>query len=35
MSDFHADAHDGSRAFFENRDPVFNAWLEDDPPPSR
>ncbi len=35
ISDFHADAHDGSRAFFEKRDPVFNAWLEDDPPPSR
>jgi 2-(1,2-epoxy-1,2-dihydrophenyl)acetyl-CoA isomerase len=28
ISDFHQDAHDGSRAFFEKRDPVFNRWLE-------
>jgi 2-(1,2-epoxy-1,2-dihydrophenyl)acetyl-CoA isomerase len=29
VSDFHDDAHDGSKAFFEKRPPVFNAWLED------
>ncbi|MBW8824846.1 MAG: enoyl-CoA hydratase/isomerase family protein [Acidobacteria bacterium] len=28
LSDFHDDAHDGSKAFFEKRPPVFNQWLE-------
>ncbi|MBW8780379.1 MAG: enoyl-CoA hydratase/isomerase family protein, partial [Verrucomicrobia bacterium] len=31
LSDFHDDAHDGSKAFFEKRQkrpPVFNQWLE-------
>jgi 2-(1,2-epoxy-1,2-dihydrophenyl)acetyl-CoA isomerase len=29
ISDFHDDAHDGSRAFFEKRPAVFNTWLEE------
>lgn len=29
LSDFHADAQDGSVAFFEKRPPVFNRWLEE------
>jgi 2-(1,2-epoxy-1,2-dihydrophenyl)acetyl-CoA isomerase len=29
VSDFHDDAHDGSRAFFEKRPAVFNTWLEE------
>ena len=32
VSDFHDDAHDGSKAFFEKRPPVFNQWLEDRQP---
>ena len=32
ISDFHDDAHDGSQAFFERRDPVFNTWLATEPP---
>jgi 2-(1,2-epoxy-1,2-dihydrophenyl)acetyl-CoA isomerase len=31
ISDFHDDAHDGSRAFFEKRPPVFNSWLDPEP----
>jgi 2-(1,2-epoxy-1,2-dihydrophenyl)acetyl-CoA isomerase len=29
ISDFHDDAHDGSRAFFEKRPAIFNRWLEE------
>ena len=34
ISDFHADAEDGSKAFFEKRPPVFNTWLDDEAEPT-
>ena len=35
VSDFHDDAHDGSKAFFEKRPAVFNTWLEAADAPDR
>jgi 2-(1,2-epoxy-1,2-dihydrophenyl)acetyl-CoA isomerase len=33
IADHHADVREGTRAFFEKREPQFNAWLEDSESP--
>jgi hypothetical protein len=35
ISDHHPDAREGVTAFREKREPHFNRWLEQDPPPDR